>query len=190
MLIKNFAAIPFQEQMKFAEALLKTINSESIFSSEVDFEIIKVEADELDGSLMIEVSHTGTIEVSRKATWQASDEENASVDPGYDADYEESIYTDAEKSFKTLSAMIEGYKVSLDIAEVDEVETTEIEVATISHEDSGIGHYEYWGEIGYDSHPYVEVKGTIVKACDCALTIYVEPADEPMETTSEEAEEN
>jgi hypothetical protein len=71
----------------------------------------------------------------------------------------------------------------LEIDDVDEVETVEVEVDSISHEDAGIGHYEYWGEVGYDSRPYVEVEGTIVKACDCALSLYVEVAD----TTPEEA---
>jgi hypothetical protein len=47
--IENFAALSAQEQRTFAEALIKTINSESIFSSEVNFEITAVEAEEMSG---------------------------------------------------------------------------------------------------------------------------------------------
>jgi len=183
--IENFAALSAQEQRDFANSLIETINSESIFSSEVDFEITEVEADELDGSLMIKVSHTDTIEVSRKATWQAADEEDASSDPGYDADYEESIYTDAEESFKTLSAVIDDYKVSLDIADIDETDTIDIEIDNIDHEDSGYGDYEYWGMRGHDSRPFVVVQGTIVKACECSLAFFVEVAEDVPEEDSE-----
>ena len=58
------------------------------------------------------------------------------------------------------------------------VETIEVEADKYTHEDSGIGGYDYWGDRGYDSRPYIEVEGTIVKACSCALSLYVELADE------------
>jgi hypothetical protein len=190
MTIENFAAIPFQEQMKFAEALLKTINSENTFTSDTNFEIDSVEADELTGGLAIRVSHPDTIDVSREATWTCDDEEDASVNPGSDADYVNGLFEDVKSAFKTLSTVIDGYNISLEIDDVDVVETVEVEVDSTSYEDGGIGSYEYWGETGYDSSPYVEVEGTIIKACDMALTIYVEPVDEPAEMTSEEAEEN
>ena len=188
-IIENFAALSAQEQQEFAKALIKTINSESIFTAETDFEITGVEADDLTGGLVIEVSHSDPIEVEREATWQASDEDEADRDPGYDADYKNSVFEDAKKSFKTLSTVIDGYKVSLDIADLDETETVEITTDHISHEDSGIGHYEYWGERGYDSHPYVEVEGIIIKACDCALAFTVEP-DDTVEVKPEAEEEN
>lgn len=190
MTIENFAAIPFQEQMKFAEALLKTINSEKIFTDDTMFELKGIEAEDLTGGLTLIVSHPDTIEVSREATWTCGDAEDAYADPGYDADYENGLFEDAKSAFKTLSTVIDGYDISLEIDDVDEVETGEVEVDSTSHEDAGIGSYEYWGEIGYDSRPYIEVKGTIKKACDMALAIYVEPADEPVETTPEETEEN
>ena len=176
--IENFAALSAQEQRTFAESLIKTINSESIFSSEVDFEITGIEADDMTGGLIIEVDHTDSVDVPRAASWTAADEDEAYSDPGYDADYFNSIYDDAKKAFKTLEAVIEGYKVSLDISDVDEDDTVEVEVDSSSAEDSGIGSYEYWGSSGYDSHSYVEVEGTITKACTCGLTFYVEPADE------------
>lgn len=184
--IENFAALSDKEQMEFAVALLKTINSEFIFSSDTEFEIVEVNADDLTGGLAIEVSHTNPIEVSREATWTCNDEEDANDDPGFEADYENSILEDTKKAFKTLSTVIDGYNIELEISDVDANDTVEIEVDSISHEDAGIGSYEYWGEVGYDSQPYVEVEGTIVKACECSLTFFVDPVDNASEDESEE----
>ena len=183
--IENFAALSAQEQREFANSLVKTINSESIFSSEVDFEITRIEADDLTGSLMIEVSHTNAIEVPRKATWTCDDAEDATDDPGFEANYDNSIIEDAKKAFKTLSTVIDGYKISLEISDVDANDAVDVEVDHISQEDAGIGDYEYWGDVGYDSRPYVEVEGTIVKACDCSLAFFVDPDDEPAVETEE-----
>lgn len=187
--IENFAALSAQKQREFAAALIKTINSESTFISNITFDLVNVEADDMTGGLLIEVSHEPMIEVTRKATWQAGDEDEASSGPDsdYGADYSEAVTTDAEKAFKTLSTEIDGYTVSLDISDVDEEETIEVEIDHISHEDSGIGHYEFWGEPGYDSQPYVEVEGTIVQACTCSLAFFVEPTEstEPAEVTEE-----
>ena len=176
--IENFAALSEKEQREFAEALVKTINSESIFTDQVNFTITKVEADDLTGNLMIEISHGETpIEVSRKAGWTCSDEEEASEDPGSNVDYANDIDDDAENAFKTLETVIDGYKVELAVGDVDEIETTEVNVESTSHEDSGIGDYEYGGERGYDSRPYIAVEGTLVKACDLSLAFFVEPDD-------------
>lgn len=180
--IENFAAMSVQEQRAFADSLVKTINSESIFSSDVDFEIDNVEADDITGGLIIEVSHTNSVEVARAATWTCDDEDEASHDPGYDVEYENSIYEDARKAFKTTEAVIDDYRVSLEIADIDTDETIDVDVDEISHEDSGIGHYEYWGHTGYDSHHYVEVTGTIVKASTCYISFFVEPVDEASAT--------
>ena len=179
--IENFAALSEKEQRDFAEALVKTINSESIFSSDVNFIITKVEADDTSGVLFIDVDTSELVEVERPATWAASDSESAYDNPGYDADFENSIFTDAKAAFKTTSADIDNYTVTLDIADVDEAETIDVQVDSMRDEDSGIGHYEYWGHVGYDSHPYVEVEGTIIKGCDCAVYFEVEPKAAPTE---------
>ena len=92
--IENFDAISVQEQMKFAEALLNTINSESIFSDQTNFEITEVEASSLTGGLYIGVKQTNPIEVERKATWTAANEDDAESDPD-DADYYNDIDEDA-----------------------------------------------------------------------------------------------
>ncbi len=176
--IENFAELSFEEQKKFAEALVKTINSEKTFIDDTDFKISGIETDELTGGLIILLEHADLISVDRAATWTCADEDEVNSDPGYDADYTDSLFEAAKKAFKTLETVIEGYKVSLSVDDVDEEETVEVIVDSYSHEDDGIGSYEYWGDRGYDSDPYVEVEGTIVKGCGCALSLYVEPADE------------
>jgi hypothetical protein len=186
--IENFVVLPAKEQLEFAAKLLETINSKNLFSDNTNFEIISVEADELTGGLWIEVSHTNPIEVSREATWTCDTEDSAESDPGYDADYYDLIFEDAKKAFKTLSAEVDGYKVSLELHDVDEGDTVSVKADNISHEDSGIGGYEYWGHRGYDSNPYVEVSGTIVKACECAIAFSVEPIDTVAEEPAVEEE--
>ena len=188
MVIENFAELSFEEQKKFADALVKTINSERIFTDDTNFELDNVEVDELTGGLVLSVSHPDPIKVSREATWTCGTKEEVSDDPGYDADYKESIYKDIEKAFKTLSTVIDGYEVSLQIDDLDSNEAIEVNVDSYTHEDNGIGHYEFWGERGYDSRPYVEVEGTIVVACDCAISLWIEPEDTTEATEEPDAE--
>ena len=180
--IENFSEISTREQRNFADALVKTINSEKIFTDEATFTIRAVEADITTGDLMIELDHDEFISVVREATWTCGDEDEIHSDPGYEADYANSIYEDAKNAFKTMATEIDGYKIELDIADVDEEETLEVDVDDYSHEDGGIGSYEYWGQRGYDSDPYIEVEGKITKGCGCALALFVSVADQPEET--------
>lgn len=176
--IENFAELSFEEQKKFAEALVKTVNSESIFTDDTNFTLTGVEVDELTGGLIINIEHDDLIEVPRKASWEcgvADDVHDIPDDSNY-ISYADLIFNDAKKAFKTLEAEIEGYKVSLEVDDADAEETIGTQVDSYSQEDAGIGHYEFWGDVGYDSHPYIEVLGTIVEGCNCALSLYVEPA--------------
>ncbi len=186
--IENFDAISVQEQIKFAEALLNTINSERIFTDQTNFELESVEADEFTGGIIIGVKQTNPIEVERKAAWTAANEDDAESDPD-DADYDNDIDDDVLKSFKVGSAIIDGYKVEIAVDDVNaDYRPVEVEVDRISHEDAGIGHNEFWGVSSFDSRPYVAVVGTIVESCDCALSFYVEPVDtfeEPAEGPAE-----
>ncbi len=184
-IIENFAELSEQEQKDFAAALIKTINTENIFTSEVDFEIRDVE-DDIDGSLMIHTQTSTPLEVAREATWSCADEDEVSDDPGYDATFENSIYDDVQSALTTLSTELEGYKISIDVSDTGEEETVEVNAEHYSHEDGGIGHYEYWGHDEYDSRPYIEVEGTIVKACICYVTFTVEPVGETATTEPEE----
>jgi hypothetical protein len=174
--IENFAELSFEEQKKFAEALVETINSECTFTDQVDFKVTKVEANEMTGGLVIDLEHEDTIEVERDATWQCSSRDDVEDTPD-DPDYAEHIMDDIESAFKTLAAELEGYSITLQVDYWDEVDTVDVKADYVSDEDSGIGRYEFWGEIGYDSHPYCEVTGTITQACAVDCSLHVEAAD-------------
>lgn len=173
--IENFAEVSFEEQKKFAEALVKTINSEGTFTDQVNFKVTGVEADEMTGGLIIELDPEDTIEVEREATWTCADRDEARRPE--DPDFTDLLSNDVKKAFKTLAVELEGYSVTLSVDDVDEGETVDVEVEDISDEDGGIGSYEYWGSTGYDSDPYCEVEGTIVKACTVYCSLHVEAAD-------------
>lgn len=185
-IIENFAALSEQEQKAFAEALIKTINSESTFSSETDFKLLEIEADEMTGGLYIKTITTSPIEARCKASWTAADKDDAYSEP-YGADFITNTYDEVKKSFNTEDAVIDGYAVTLnEIYDIDE-KFTDAEVDSITDEDGGIGPYEFWGELGYDSSEYVEVTGTLVYDCTCTIFFYVEPAGEaPVEEPEEE----
>jgi hypothetical protein len=186
--IENFAAISPEEQRAFAEALVKTINSEHTFTSEADFKIFSVTSDDHTGDLIIDVEALDLINVPREAVWNIYDEDELHQKPEDDSDidYVDLLRNDAKKAFKTLSVEIEGYTVTLDTNEVDEEETVEVEVTNYSEEDAGIGSYEYWGDIGYDSRPYFEVEGTIVNACSITVALTVSPVVHVAEIEAEE----
>lgn len=174
--IENFAELSFEEQKNFAEALVKTINSENTFTNEVNFKVTEVEADEMTGGLIIELEHEDIIEVDRKATWTCFDEAEASSTPN-DPEFNDFIYDDVKSAFKTLAVELEGYSITLSVNDVNEEETIEVKVGSVSKEDAGIGYYEFWGETGYDSDPYCEVEGTLTQACMVYCSLYVEAAD-------------
>ena len=186
--IENFDELSIEEQLKFAEALVKTINSEKTFTSETDFKVIEVDAQSYSGDLVITVENVDAIEVTQNAHWQAADEEDARSSARDDSDlvdYDSNVYDEVKKALKTTEAEIEGYRVSLEIEDVD-AEVEDVEVDHIEYEDSGIGSYEFWGDVGYDSRPYVEVDGTIISSCSCVFSLYVEPTDSIPEVTTDE----
>lgn len=182
--IENFALLSEQEQKDFAEALVKTLNTEKTFA-DFDFKVDSVEADDMTGGLVIELSHDDPIDITRNATWTCGDSEEAEDTPE-DEEYENYLWEDAKQAFKTLNAELEGYTIELEISDADAEETVEVDAEKVSHEDSGIGHYEYWGYVGYDSHPYCEVEGTITQACSIYFSIYVEAKNaEPVDSEEE-----
>lgn len=181
--IENFAALSDQEQREFAEALIKTINTEKTFIDD-ELTLSSVEADEMTGDLLIDLE--GVIYLDRKATWTCGNDEDDAYAKPEDPEYDSFIFNDVKRAFKTLSAEIDGYTLSLDVADTNDEEIEEVKVDHISHEDAGIGHYEYWGYEGYDSRPYIEVEGTLVQSCKVYLGLSVEPASKVPEETTEE----
>ncbi len=184
--IENFAELSFKEQKDFAEALVKTINSENTFTDQTNFKVTGVEADEMTGGLIIELEHEGTIEIEREATWTCGDDEDAAYEKPDNPDFESYSFNDAEKAFKTLATELEGYSITLSVDDVDTEKITEVEVDSVSNEDAGIGHFDHFGFEGYDSQPYCEVKGTLTQACTVYCSLYVEAATH---FQAEEAEE-
>jgi hypothetical protein len=178
--IENFSALSEKELNDFAEALIKTINSEHIFTSDANFSVYSVEADELSGDLEIVIDHDDYINIDREASWTCRDDEYLDNAPE-DISYSNLDTKDAAKAFKTLSAEIEGYTVTLDIDDVEVEEIVAFDVDHYTEEDSGIGDYEYAGHRGYDSHPYLVVSGTVTAACNCALALYVSVAEPTVE---------
>lgn len=179
--IENFAAIPAMDQIAFATKLVKTLNSEKTFHDDAPFELTGVEPDDLTGGLTVYVDHTNLVAVIRKATWTCDHEDEAEDCPAaVETDFENFLMEDAKKAFKTLETSVEGYKVTLEVVDVDVADKdAEVEVDHISHEDAGIGDYEYFGFRGTDSQPYVEVTGTLTYMCECQLALFVESAEVP-----------
>lgn len=175
-MIENSGVLSVEEQINFAKDLIKKINSERVFLEEADLEFQDVEPNGNNRGLCISVSTVNPVTISREATWSAGTEEGVTEDPGNNAEYENSLIIDAKRSFKTLDCEVSGYRITLQVDDVEEDETSEaeVEVCSLSHEDAGIGSYEYWGFEGYDSQPYVEAEGTITKKYDCNLTLFIE----------------
>ena len=161
-MLKHFEELSTVEQVNLAKDLINKINTRKVFIEETTFEFQDVWVDDIDNKLVVEASLVNPIIVSRKATWLAGTEEGAEEGPNSDADYANSISEDTTKCFKLLKAYIAEYSISAEISDIDELEDVEVELTHISHEDSGIGYYEYWGFKGYDSHPYVEVEGVLL----------------------------
>lgn len=173
-MVKNFVELSVEEQINFARTLIEELNKSSIFIEATDLEFQDVYVE--DTQAVIDLSFKNPIKVSRQATWQAGTEEAAEEDPCSDAAYDTTIRDEVKKAFKALDLEFNNYHLSLEINDIEEDETVEaeIEINHLSHEDSGIGSYEFWGFKGYDSNPYVEVEGTVTKAYNCTLTLVVE----------------
>ena len=186
--IENFSLLSEQEQKDFAEALVKTINSESTFIDGHPFEIYYghggFEADDATGNFYIDISHKDLIEVDREATWQGDYPEDV-----YDPEYYYTDEVDIKKAFKTTSAVINGYKVTLDIADYNYDEIVNYDVDSSASKDAGIGSYEYWGTRGYDSRPYTESTGVVTITYDVALYLEVEPVGDATEVEEEPDED-
>lgn len=173
--IENFNKLSEQEAMQFAIDLINKVNSEKIFISNSYFKLSGLEVDEMTGNLNVLVENEDPIYVAREATWQCDTLEDINDDPGNNAEYSNLLFDEVKKAFKSDSTSIGSYMVTLDLIDVDDMDTTEVEVSNYSEEDAGIGSYEYCGHVGYDSQPYVEVEGIITRACWCTISLTVEP---------------
>lgn len=173
MIIENFSILPQEELNQFAKKLLDKINAEHIFSSETDFKFADsdaVWADEMTGDLVIALDTVDDVSVDVSATWQSPED-----DP-YDFEDADEDTPDFDDVF-VKEAIIDGYKVTLSVDDYDYIENIDVTVDSYSHEDAGIGHYEFWGSTGYDSRPYLEVEGFFTNTYAVYVSLTVEPAE-------------
>lgn len=172
--IENFAVLSEQEQHEFAAKLLEKINSEKIFSDTVSFQLNGVEADDFTGDLWILLSDINSLKVARAATWNTYDDTDKPEDEDT-IEYENTSEVDIIKTFKTSAATVDDYTISIAVDDYNENEIVDVEVTGSKEADDGIGDYEYFGFRGYDSHPYYEMEGILVRDYDCYLSLRVEP---------------
>lgn len=171
-LIDNFSLLSKEEQRQFAEKFLQLINESKAFSNEAMFTEIdstyRVEANEMDGSLDIFV-YLENIDYWR--SFETEDLESASWEWNYSPSSEQAV----AREFKTLEASIEGYKVELIVDDVPNEEQKGDGITIEDHqehsEDVGIGSYEFWGEVGYDSriHEWESGSGTVACHSDALI---------------------
>lgn len=174
-MIQSFAELSFEARLHFAEELIKKINDESVFTKESDFKIDQIELDSYSNDLIIQASSVDPVKIVREACWQVYDEDALYDKPGKSAEYSSTIYEAADEALKTKSAVVDGYIVTAEVDEVEDSDNVDVQIDSYGHEDSGIGHHEFWGETGYDSHPYLEVEGTIIEECKILVSFYVSP---------------
>ena len=171
-MIENFSLLSPSEQKQFAADLIAKLNTAKVLSDET-LEIFDTEADELDGSLSIGISADTAI--SRDATWQCDDYDDASSMPS-DYEFSNLDVEDAKQLFKTLTTEFEDYTLEVKYLEIGDYDVEEVsEVYDVSEEDSGIGSYEYWGHVEYDSQPYCEVEGALAVNCNISAWLIVTP---------------
>lgn len=178
-IIDNFNLLSEEEKKQIAEEFITKINEQNLLSNEVDIELVEVlEGDELDGGLNIVFATVDALPFERVGHWQVGDEDELHSTPKiFDVEFDETIYKDAKAAFKTTSLQLDGYNISIDDIDVDDESIDEVEVEDYTHEDSGIGHYEYWGFEGYDSHPYIEVNGTLYCSGSVSGILYIVRAE-------------
>lgn len=171
-MIENFSLLSPEEQKQFATDLIAKLNAAGTLSDET-FKIFAVESDELDGTLMIGITADATIK--RGASWQCENrDEVRDVTDTYN--FLEPSAADAKQLFKTTATEFEGYLLEVAALEIDDYKIEDVsEVYSISEEDAGIGSYEYWGEVGYDSQPYCEVRGALDIRCSISGWLVVTP---------------
>ena len=133
--IEDFNLLSEEEQIKFAEDLVAKINAEHLFTSEVDWTLNDVWANEQDGNLEISLIDEEGLDLELEATWQCGDEDEAERDPGHDADIE-SAFSAATYYFKdTAPVTVDGYTLTLEVTDAEAGDTVEVFADEVSEED-------------------------------------------------------
>ena len=170
--IEDFEDSTEAEQKLFVDDLVSKINTKHLFTSDVDFIVEDYWTEDCSSRLVVTLSHEGAVEVTREASWQCGTADQINDMPE-DIEYYKSSITDVAKAFKTGPVVVDGYKVTLVVDDVDTEEAYEVEAKTYTEEDDGIGFFDCWGFKGYDSRPYIQVEGNVTCKCTCLLTLTV-----------------
>jgi hypothetical protein len=178
--IENFNELSEQERLQFAEQLVAKINAENIFLPDNVLKVLEVDADELTGDLTIEVDHEDGLGVERQAGWTVYSEDDTHNPDEDDVEFYNDRLTDVKEAFKTLSAVIDGYKVTVDVYDIMDWDRDDVDVDSVDAQDDGFS-YEYWGTSGYEDESSWECEGTIYYTYSVAIALNVEPATETEE---------
>lgn len=152
--------------------LLKNIVNQIKFPGEPDVTIDYAAITESDeGTFLVPVElRTVTLPVS--CVWEGDSEGNYSTDDiDIDAEKEAENYI---KNIQTPVEFAEGVLTDVSYEDIHDYTITDTEVTKVTEEDAGIGSYEYWGTVGYDSQPYTEISGVVT--IDAVLGLWLEIA--------------
>lgn len=176
-MIQSFAKMSFDARLHFAEEMIKKINSESIFLNGTKFKIDQIELDDYSDDLIILTTSVDPVKLSRGVFWQVPNEDYLYYKPK-SMDYIDTEYEAVSELLKTKTAVVDGYTVTAEIDDVEAGKNIEVQVDSYYHDDNGIGYYDFWGEPGYDSRPFIVVEGTATEEREVAISFYVSPKAE------------
>ena len=171
-IIENFSLLSEEEQRQFANTIVEKLNANKTFIDDLPFKIDWVDASDISGVLYVGIAPE-VLCVARGATWECDNKDDTNPSSS-DIDYESYLITDVRAAFKTQSAVIDGYKISLDFIEWDEQEMVDYEIESLDEDEYGIGSYEYFGFKGYDSHTYYIAEGTVYNDCEIYFRLVIE----------------
>lgn len=144
------------------------------FDSSVDYARVE-DADGPDTAILVGCNATMTLQADWDGTENDDTPDNSSEVNLQDGDSPIDALEDAIRHNVTFPIILSNGKkvVDFEIADGD-YSMTDYSVDSSSHEDDGIGSYEYWGMVGYDSKPYVRYVGKITYDITCSIFLSIE----------------
>lgn len=170
--VDDFSKLSEQQIKQLSNKIIDKINAEHLF---FDFDITLVgdpQVDAATGDLLLQADSADTVYVSRQAHWTCSIyDEDCTEEAPKNPEFAEDLMDDIQEAFPTKTISIDGYSVTMTVW--DAMYTTQqcipSEIINAEEEDDGIGSYEYWGQIGWDSRPYRAIDGIL----DCPVSISI-----------------
>ena len=110
--------------------------------------------------------HVTDADIYTRVTWNEDKEEKTNISPN-DLSIEDLF---PALPMNTTEATMEIINIDYDFNTMKNI--------VYEAKDDGIGPYEFWGEIGYDSHPYMEVSADMKITISADIFITVEIKEE------------